>query len=241
MLVCTTAPRDASYIAEWGEAMRLWPAGTRFVYYGDGEAPFGPDTDTLSTRSLADLLPFSGWRRRHHDYVSPGWKWDVVKFAHKVFAAADAFADSDDTCVWCDADCIAYRPIPPGLIEGHAVKDDLAYYGRVGMPSETGLWIMRAEWRKRPFFDLWTDVYLSEKYRGLIEWTDCATFDAVRQMSDVKDHSISVDPNVQHVQAHGLLSKYLDHRKGRRKAATHSPENAAHAEWIKKQCPDTTI
>ena len=70
------------------------------------------------------------------------WRWDVVRFAHKVFAAYDALRDYDGIGVWCDADCTAYTDIPEGLIEDQVKDAYIALYQRKGMYSETGFWVM---------------------------------------------------------------------------------------------------
>lgn len=224
MRVVTTSHKQGfeDYGYRWIESRENWP-DAEFVYYTEGF-----DADCPS-RDIAAAPGFAEWKAKHRRYVAPGWQWDVVKFAHKVFAAYDAFYDYDGIGVWLDADCVTYKPIPDGLIESSLCGAFVACYARTGMYTETGLWIMDcSNPNRRPFLDHMRNTYLTDRFKQLQQWHDCFVFDAaVRAFSGLaKFHNLSGEHHkTMHPQALSELGKYIDHCKGPRKAGGRSPEN----------------
>ncbi len=174
------------------------------------------------------------WKLKHASYVPPSWEYNVVRYSHKVFAACDALYDYDGIGVWLDADCVTYKKIPQGLIEKQVEGVYLAHYGRTGMYTETGLWIMDCSHPEhRNFLDAWRNVYYSERYTVLPGWHDCYTLDATIRsfLADgrIKTHNLSGEHHLHHhPQALSELGKYVDHCKGLRKTQGKSGENKFH-------------
>jgi len=212
------------YGHRWLDGRKNWPADTDFQFYTEGFEVDCPGKD------FRDMPEFSEWKLRHSRYRPPSWKWDVVAFSHKVFAACDALKDYDGIGVWLDADCVTYKPIPEGLIEKQVEGVYLAHYARPGMYTETGLWIMDC---RRPehkeFLNTWKNWYLSERFIKLPQWHDCFTLDATIRMTGVPTFSLSGEHGTYH---HPLsvteLGQYIDHTKGPRKELGYSPENKFH-------------
>lgn len=224
MRVVTTSSRQGfeDYGYRWLEGRKNWPKA-EFIYYTEG---FGVDCDS---KECADIPEFAEWKAKHRRYVPPTWQFDVVRYAHKVFAAYDALRDYDGIGVWLDADCVTYKKLPKDLIERQLGDAYFAHYGRTGMYTETGLWIVNcAHSQHKPFFDFWRNVYLTERYKQLPHWTDCLTLDAtIRAFSKLCTfHNLSGEHHkAMHPQALSELGKYIDHCKGPRKVAGKSPEN----------------
>lgn len=154
-----------------------------------------------------------------------GFKWDAVRFAHKVYAIFDCARTTEaDILVWMDADTICHSPIDINQLKDLIPADkDLCFLGRRGKYTECGLYSMNL---KSPA----VQAFLKEFQRmyddaesgifTLDEWHDSFVFDAVRaefktlNNLDWSSHLISGE-------GHPLINSewgaYLDHLKGDRK------------------------
>lgn len=231
MRVVTTAHKAGleQYGQRWLDARHYWPKGTEFHWYTEGYELPPQKQDGIVRKDFAELPDFSAWKGKHASYVPPNWEFNVVGYAHKVFAATDALYEYDGIGVWCDADCVAYRKIPEGLIEKYVDDALVACYLRPGLWTETGLWVMDCRNpAAQSFFDVWRAIYLEGVYKELPAWHDCMTFDATlrRFKGQIKVYNLSGRfANDQHPQAKSELGGYLDHCKGNRKQEGFSPEN----------------
>lgn len=229
MRVVTTTYREGLevYGHRWLDSMKHWPAGTEFHFYTEG---FPQPAGTVG-KDFEQMREFAEWKAKHAFYRPPDWRFDVVKFAHKVFAACDALYDYTGIGVWCDADVVTYKDVPDGLLEKQVEGAYIAAYQRTGMYTETGFWIMDCSHPEhKAFLDAWRGIYLSGRFRNLAQWHDCMAFDAtVREFT--KDKRISVrslsgeHAKDMHPQAKSELGAYFDHCKGSRKEVGSSPEN----------------
>jgi len=229
MRVVTTCNKTGLelYGHRWLKGMANWPAGAEFHWYTEGyEAPKG-----VIATDFAELPAFTQWKLKHAGYEPPSWQWNVVGYAHKVFAAADALYDYDGIGVWLDADVVTYKKIPEALmatlLDGHY----LARFERTGMYTETGMWIVDCRHPEhRNFLDAWRNVYFSERYKVLPQWHDCMTMDATVRtfLSDGRITTTNLSGEhckAPHPMAVTEIGKYLDHCKGPRKIKGRSPEN----------------
>jgi hypothetical protein len=228
MRVVTTA--SAAGLAEhgwrWLEGRKHWPAGTELHWYTeDYELP----AEGMTTKDFAALPEFSSWKAGLAGYRPPSWEFNVVGYAHKVFAAADALYEYDGIGVWCDSDCVLFRDLPPGLLEQQVEGAYLACYQRTGLWTETGFWVMDCRHPEhQAFLDNWRAWYLTGAYKGLRAWHDCMTLDAtIRQFKDrVTVRNLSGEAHKEmHPMAVTELGRYIDHCKGERKVDGRSPEN----------------
>ncbi len=230
MRVVTTVHKEGfdQYGHRWLEGRKFWPKGTEFWFYTEG---FDLPADGMVVRDLMAIEEFATWKRKYGFYTPPGWQWDVVKYAHKVFAAIDALMDYDGIGVWLDADCVTFAQIPEGLIEAQVKDDYIAHYGRTGMYTETGMWIVNcAHEQHKNFCATWKDIYHAEQFKNLPQWHDCMTLDAtIRAFTRDKlitTHNLSGEHHkAMHPQAKTEFGQYIDHCKGPRKMVGASPEN----------------
>lgn len=236
MRVVTTANKAGleQYGQRWLDSRKNWPKEADFWWYTEGyELPWQADEKKhakITRRDFADMAEFSAWKARYKDYKPPGWAYNVVGYAHKVFAAIDALYDYDGIGVWLDADCVTYRKIMPVLIERQlGAGNYLGCYQRPGMWTETGFWIMDCRHPEhKAFLDAWKAWYLTDAFKQLHAWHDCMTLDAtIRQFKDrVKVNNLSgAAAKEMHPMAVTELGKYIDHCKGNRKIEGVSPEN----------------
>jgi hypothetical protein len=221
--VVTTCNKQGleDYGHRWLEGRKHWPKGTDFQFYTEDFSVDCPGKD------FSELAEFSQWKRRHSRYRAPSWKWNVVAYAHKVFAACDALYDHDGIGVWLDADCVTYAEIPQGLIEKQVEGVYLAHYARTGLYTETGMWIMDCSYSgHKAFLDRWREWYLKDKFKTLPQWHDCFTLDATIRQLQVPTFNLSGEhAKAMHPMALTEFGKYIDHCKGPRKALGRSPEN----------------
>jgi len=215
------------YGHRWVEGMKFWPKGTEFHWYTEGyKAPEG-----VQSKDFSELADFTNWKLKHAGYIPPDWQWDVVRYSHKVFAAADALYDYDGIGVWLDADCVTYKEIPEGFIERQLNGAYLAHFWRTGLYTETGMWIVDCSHKEhRAFLDKWRNWYFSERYQQMPQWHDCFTLDATIKLFAAQDrittHNLSGEHHkAMHPMALTEIGQYIDHCKGGRKVAGRSPEN----------------
>lgn len=228
MKVVTTCHKAGfdQYGHRWLESIKNWPAGTRFEFYAEGL-----EAESLAHSFLAMPERCNAFKEAHKNYKAPSWRYDIVRFSNKVFAAYDAFYDYDGIGVWLDADAVTYKPIPEGYVQEQLGGAFFAHFKRADWYTETGLWIMDCSHpEKKAFLDTWVNWFESGAFKTLHEWHDCTTLDATLKLF-LKDGRITTKSlsgefeRVMHPMAKADFAKYVDHCKGNRKALGHSPEN----------------
>ncbi len=163
-------------------------------------------------------------RSRRKD-AGKGFKWDAIRFAHKVYAIFDCARKTDaDVLFWMDADTVCHSPIKLKTIENFcSMNYDLGYLGREGKYSECGLYSLNLR-------SLQTQNFLREFQRmyddaengifTLAEWHDSFVFDAVRNKFKLNEKNWS--QGIISGEGHPLINSewgaYLDHLKGDRKS-----------------------
>lgn len=163
-----------------------------------------------------------------------GFKWNAVKFAHKVYSIFSCAAECQtNTLIWMDADTICHSDITLNeLYKLIPIDMDLCYLGRKGKYSECGLYAMNLcsshtqEFLKefqRVYDQAETGIFLME------EWHDSFVFDRIREkfpklkQLDWAAHLHDIRPNSRNSmgEGHPLINSnwgaYLDHLKGTRK------------------------
>ena len=231
MRVVTTAHKAGfdQYGHRWLDSRKNWPKKTEFWWYAEG---YDLDAKGVTVKDVLDVPGFAEWKAKHIHYVPPSWQWDVVRFAHKVFAVCDALMDYDGIGVWLDADVVTYKKLPAGKVEEAVAGHYIAHYGRTGFYTETGMWIVDCSHPEhKAFMETLRQSYLNERYQLLPQWHDCMVFDATLRAFvkagrvTAKNLSGAFHKDM-HPMAKTEFAKYLDHCKGNRKAAGYSPENA---------------
>ena len=93
----------------WLDGTELWPNGTEFILYTEGFDLDDPRVKSIRVESLERAEKF---KAQYKHYKPAAWRWDIVKFGNKVFAAHDALYDYKGTAVWLDADAITHKRYP---------------------------------------------------------------------------------------------------------------------------------
>lgn len=162
-------------------------------------------------------------RSRRRD-ARKGFKWDAVRFSHKVYSIFHCAKNSDaDILLWMDADMVCHSPITLDQIEKLIPVDkDLCFLGREGKFSECGLYAMNLNSSAtQEFLKNFQDSYDNAE-RGIFtmdEWHDSFVFDEVRKMQKLNElnWTAGLIKGEGHPLINGPWGAYLDHLKGARK------------------------
>lgn len=158
-----------------------------------------------------------------------GFRWDAVRFSHKVYAMCHACRHIGSGLVfWMDADMVCHSPISVDFIRSQMPANvGVAFLGRVRKFTETGLWGINLDLAASlDFVDRMQKAY-DDAETGVLamaEFHDCWVFDRTREsMAQQHQEWHQLDWNKANIQGEGhpLINSawgaYLDHLKGRRK------------------------
>ncbi len=153
------------------------------------------------------------------------FKWDAVRFAHKVYSIFHCAKNTDaDVLIWMDADTICHSPITINDLERMIPVDaDICYLGREGKYTECGLYSMNLKSNQTQMFLMEFQRMYDHAEAGIFtldEWHDSFVFDAVKdRMPFLKKHNWS--KGIIKGEGHPLINSewgaWLDHLKGDRK------------------------
>lgn len=231
---------------------QYWPKNVKLYVYTEG-CDIKCPSDRVIQVDLASASPnLVAFKERHknnpraHGQVLPdgsgppkdnAFKWNAVRFAHKVFAVIHAVRTiCDDWVIWLDADTVTHTAVPETFLQ--EICDDSAmacYLGRRrSYHSECG-WVAynRRHTDLLNFIQIWEDYYVTDTIFREQEWHDSFMFDLVRLRFQARGTKFS---NISPAEAHRMpgkginhpfiasrLGEYMDHMKGhKRKALGHS-------------------
>jgi hypothetical protein len=154
-----------------------------------------------------------------------GFKWDAVRFSHKVYAIFHCAKNCDaDVLFWMDADTVCHSPINLHFITSMAHRDmDLGYLGRKNKYTECGLYSMNLKSVSvQKFLNEFQRMY-DDAENGIFtlkEWHDSFVFDDVRRrITGLREYNWS--NGIIDGEGHPLINcewgRFLDHLKGKRK------------------------
>ena len=179
--------------------------------------------------AIEDAQIDSDWldqfKRRHAWRPTVNYRFDAVRFAHKVAVIESQFFGGFRDCmVWMDADCVTHARVDSAWLTRLLGDADLAYLRRTKKYSETGFMIFRRNAACSELICRVTDMYRNDGLFSLKEWHDCMAFDTVREAMEreglIRCVSLSGDAeNTGHPLVNGPLGERLDHCKGARKQA----------------------
>ena len=151
-----------------------------------------------------------------------GFKWDAVRFAHKVYSIFHAAKNCNtDWLIWMDADTVCHSPISVDTIERFC-QGELCFLGRKNKYTECGLYAMNLTSAACQRFLNKFQEYYDNAETGIFtlsEWHDSFVFDAVR--TQVPMIELDWAQGLIKGEGHPLINSewgaYLDHLKGKRK------------------------
>jgi hypothetical protein len=237
--------------------LQTWPKQVLFKVYAEN-CNVLQRADNLEVLDLeatcSDLVKFKDrWRHvpkangdisqlpnlAHRKDSHKSFKWDAVRFAHKVYAVFHAVKHATTPWViWMDADMICHSPIPFEFLDQMCPDNiDLAYLGRQGKFSECGLYAIQVGTKGAVRFVKEFQRMYNDAENGIFtlgEWHDSYVFDDVKRRiegirllnwaSNLGDLRASSKNSIG--EGHPLINSawgaYLDHLKGDRKDYGHS-------------------
>ena len=153
-----------------------------------------------------------------------GFKWDAVRFAHKVYSIFHcARSIATDWLLWMDADTVCHSAITSADLDRLCPPDrDLCFLGRRHKYTECGLYAMNLGRPAVKTFLQMFQRYYDDAEHGiftLAEWHDSFVFDAVRKQCALNelDWSSHLITGEGHPLINSEWGAYLDHLKGARK------------------------
>ena len=223
-----------------------WPIEVMLHLYPEDCTPVvnRPNTTVCDLTTVPELAAFktrwkddpkaTGWcedsTRKHPDKTSRiGFKWDAIRFSHKVYSIFDCARKTDaDILIWMDADSICHSPITLNDILRLCPTDkDICFLGRKNKYTECGLYAMNLKSENTRLFLSKFQEFYDEAENGIFtlpEWHDSFVFDAIRRI--VKLNELDWSKHLITGEGHPLINSewgaYLDHLKGDRKSDTRS-------------------
>ena len=243
--VCTTFNNNGlqSYAQRMIDSfVENWPKEVELHLYPEGCNPAVRDhsrTRLVWLDDVAELTAFKAkWKdvpkangdvsndpvRNKRKDAGKGFKWDAVRFAHKVYTIFHCAKNTDaDILVWMDADMYCHSPITMEQLSALCGTDkDLCFLGRKNKFSECGLYSMNLKSpRVQEFLKKFQYFYdnAEEGIFTLDEWHDSYVFDSVRRTLKLDEWNWS--EGLIKGEGHPLINSqwgaYLDHLKGDRK------------------------
>ncbi len=171
-----------------------------------------------------DLEAASDWlsefKQRHRHRPTHNYRFDAVRFAHKVAAIEQAFrVGSADVLVWLDADCLTHAPVTADWLAGLLRDADFGYLRRARKYPECGFMLIRRNGAGAELVRTLVDLYRTDRLFDLTEWHDSWAIEHVRRKLEIRCASLSGDAeDTSHPLVNGPLGACLDHLKGKRKA-----------------------
>lgn len=168
-----------------------------------------------------DWLP--AFKARHARRPTDNYRFDAVRFSHKVAAIAIALdCGTSDVLVWLDADCVTHAPVDAEWLSGLLGDADFGYLRRTRKYPECGFMLLRRNDAGRNFWAEVVDLYRTDELFSLREWHDSYAIEKIRAARDLagllRCVSLSGDAeNTGHPLVNGPLGAKLDHLKGKRK------------------------
>jgi hypothetical protein len=180
-----------------------------------------------------ELEEHSDWlaefKARHRHRPTDNYRFDAVRFAHKVAAIELAFyGGAADSLIWMDADCVTHATVDRPWLCNLVGHSDFAYLARPKKYTETGFMVIRRSEAGEKLVRSVVDLYASDNLFNLKEWHDCMAFDHAREKLAGQLRCVSLSGGAQytgHPLINGPLGERLDHCKGARKAAGRSHQS----------------
>lgn len=162
-----------------------------------------------------------------------GFRWDAIRFSHKVYAVCDhARQRRADVMFWMDADMVCHSPILDDFIGSQIPAPyGIAFLGRAKKFTECGLYALNLQDPATlDFVEQFQAAYNDGSIFDMAEWNDCWVFDRIRERVQ-QQHPEWQQLNwtagfSKQGEGHPLINTewgaYLDHLKGERKKAGRS-------------------
>lgn len=180
---------------------------------------------TLAVYVDEELEEESGWllefKRRHASRPVPNYRFDAIRFAHKVAALDIAYRKARaDVLVWIDADCVTHAPVDAQWLASLLGEAEFGYLRRAKKYPECGFLLLRRSPAMDRFMAELVDLYRTDALFALKEWHDSWAIEHVRSGMGDALRCASLSGGYEHTGhpfVNGPLGERMDHCKGKRK------------------------
>lgn len=211
-----------------------WPIEARpLILYAEDFAPEEPEG--VSVRHLPQWLTEFKEQNADRNGLRNGgrydYRFDAVKFAHKVAALTDyALSLNDGVLIWLDADIYTHSDVTVEWLDARFRRPSyIAWLNRANAHPECGVLMFRCEHPyHREFMETIRDIYTSGQIFKMAEHHDSYIMQQVVRVKVGKGlipppTSLSGDAvRTSHPAINGPWGAKIDHAKGPRKAAGRS-------------------
>lgn len=247
MKIAVVTTFNGNGLQRYGQRMintfiETWPKEVTLHLYPEECNPQVPDHSRITLQRLEEVSELAAFKekwknvpkangdvsddpiRSRRKDAGKGFKWDAIRFAHKVYAIFDCARKTDaDVLVWMDADTICHSPVSIETLTRLIPNNkDLCFLGRKGKYTECGLYSMNLRSPAvKLFLERFQQMYDHAEHGifDLAEWHDSFVFDAVR--TSMKLNELDWSSHLISGEGHPLINSewgaYLDHLKGDRK------------------------
>lgn len=225
-----------------------WPKDIDLIVYAENCQPHAPSDRVKIVDLLAVSPDLVNFKNKHQNnpvangtvakdtgvpFKDNQFKWDAVRFSHKVYAVIHACENiNSDWVIWLDADTVTFQDVPADFLPSICDNLSLACYlgRREKYHSECG-WVAYNKHHAQlaSFIEQWRDLYNTDALFDLKEYHDSFVYDVLRkqfQTTGTRFHNISPElpgKGPGHPFIASRLGLYMDHMKGsKRKALGHS-------------------
>lgn len=199
---------------------RNWPADVDLRVYSEG---WSGGVDLISASPWLAAFKSANKHRTFRDF-----RWDAVRFAHKVAAVCHAAREDVDCLIWLDGDTLTHSPITMEDIEALAPKDGewIAWLERAKVYPECGFYMLNCRHpQHEEMIGTFERMYVAGELYLLPEYHDSFVLEYVVKTAGVGRKSLSGDGyHTSHPLINGPLGKWLDHMKGNRKVTGRTPK-----------------
>lgn len=215
---------SAAGFREYGARMvnsfrQFWPADVPLTIYSEnmpdgGGRPLPAWQAEFKSRN-------AGRRERGQTGKGYNFRFDAIKFSHKVAAVTDAYRETKaDVLIWLDADTISHAPVTADFLESLLPPEaQIAWLDRLKLYPECGFVMFRAkDPGVRGAMREFADLYESGRVFELPEWHDSFALEHVVKSAGLAVASLSgAAAGTMHPFVNSPLGAVMDHLKGPRK------------------------
>jgi hypothetical protein len=215
--------------------LRNWPTNQQIIVYTENvDLDKSLRNERILVKDLLGVKELVAFKEKHKNNLAANgfknnentkdFKYDAIRFSHKVFALYDAVKNNTrKSVVWIDADTVTHTKVPENFLINNFPKENfgVAYLGRIKQYSECG-WVVYHT--QHPlmldFWETFINYYRQDTIFNLKEWHDSFVFDVVRLEYESKgmvNQNITPGYVAGHPFINCVLGDYMDHMKGPRK------------------------
>jgi hypothetical protein len=163
------------------------------------------------------------FKQRHRGRDTSNYRFDAVRFAHKVAALELAYRiGHGDVLVWIDADCVTHSDVDTEWLSDLIGDADFGYLKRAGKYPECGFMLIRRNQAGSELLRQLVTMYRTDALFDLAEWHDSWVIEHVRRGLELDGllRCVSLSgagESTGHPLVNGPLGAKIDHLKGKRK------------------------